>query len=202
MRFGFHARTRALLEGVQSLGTISAAAARIGMDPSNASRHLSTAERRNGVTLVRRHRGGKAARNATLTAAGRRLLDVRARPGVALDYDPHEGVTPVRIGGRRLYLGGYHAPGPVELEIRSEAVALERPARDRPASSVRNRLAARVSRIERRADGLFSVGLTAGSLAFEALVVQGAVRDLRLRAGSRVHATVKAVSLRAVSRTP
>lgn len=192
MRFSFDLRTKELLRGVWGHGSVSAAAARIGMDPANALRHLRTAERRAGVALVERRRGGRGD-HARLTATGRRRLGTRSHAGVALPFEPDDGVTPIRLGGRTLYAAGVVAEGPVDVVIPPEAVALERgPA---SSSSVRNRFPARVGRISPAKDGVFRVRLTSGSLALHALVVRGSIRDLRLRVGSRVWATVKASSL-------
>jgi molybdate transport repressor ModE-like protein/molybdopterin-binding protein len=201
MSFRFEDRTRELLRGVWLQGTISAAAARIGMDPGNAVRHLRTAERRAGVPLVERRRGGRGGRNARLTRQARRFLEAATRIGTALAYDEDEGVTPVRIGGRILYAGGVVAAGPVDVEIRPESVALERSLGPRTRTSVRNRFPARVERVEPAADGVFRLELSAGALRLESLVVQGALRDLRLRVGSRVYATIKAVSIAAAARS-
>ncbi|MBI2077254.1 MAG: TOBE domain-containing protein [Euryarchaeota archaeon] len=200
MRFGFEDRTRELLRGVWRHGSISAAASAVGMDAANAARHLRTAERRLATALVARHRGGRGAANARLTPQGRRMLELDSRRGVALLYLAKDGVTPVRLGGRLVFVAGRVAPGPVELQIRPDSVALDRQGRPHGTTSVRNRFAARVDRIEPASEGVFHVGLSAGSLAFESWIVRGAVRDLRLRRGSRVFATIKAVSLVAAAR--
>ncbi|HLE47622.1 MAG TPA: TOBE domain-containing protein [Candidatus Thermoplasmatota archaeon] len=199
MMFNFEARTKALLRGVWRLGSVSAAAANIGMDAANAGRHLRTAERRLGVRLLDRHRGGRGA-NAALTVAGRRYLDLAALRGVALGYDPDGGTTPIRVGGRTLFVAGLVAAGPVDVELKRESVALERGPIRPGASSVRNRFPVRVERIVQTRDGIYEVGLTSGSLRLESLVVRGALRDLRLRVGSRVFATIKAVSITTVAR--
>jgi molybdopterin-binding protein len=53
----------------------------------------------------------------------------------------------------------------------------------------------RVDRIWAEGNGVLRVRLAAGALALEALIVRGAQRELRLRAGSRVDAIVKATAI-------
>lgn len=200
MMFSFESRTRELLRAVWVHGSVSAAAAELGMDASNATRHLRTAERRAGTRLVERRPGGRGGPNAHVTAAGRRVLNLRSQIAFALPYDDAQGATPLRIGSRLLFAAGRIPPGPADIYIRPEAVALERPAKRPPVSSVRNRFPARVDAIEPEAQGIFRVFLSAGALRLESRVVRGAVKDLRLRTGSRVYANIKAVSIAASSR--
>ncbi|GEM_PF-6226828 len=193
--FGFDARTRALLAALARQGTLAAAAREVGMDPSNARRHLRAAEARHGAPLVAATRGG-ASRGATrLRRAGRALL----APGLlarAEAYDAKEGVTPLRLGRRVLHAAG-PAPTPtVRVAFRPEDVGLERPQKGRPARSVRNALPAVVERIEPSAEGTLRVRLLAGDLPLEARITRGALRELRLREGSRVVATLKATAIR------
>ncbi|MEA3200118.1 MAG: hypothetical protein QOE90_1546 [Thermoplasmata archaeon] len=197
--FGFEARTRALLDAVRRHGNVAAAARSLGVDASNARRHLRTAGNRAGARLVVARRGGRGGRNARLTPAGLRLARAGALVGTAQAYDPEEGVTPVRVGARTLAVAGRLAPGPVELRVPPESVTLERPGARVAATSARNRVPAHVEALQRDGEGTWRVKLRAGSLALEARVVQGSVRDLRLRPGTRVVAVVKAVAVEAFS---
>lgn len=192
--FGFDDRTRALLSAVAREGNVAAAARSLGLDPSNANRHLRTAARRAGRPLVVARRGGKDGRNARLTPDARRLVDLAGLRGDALEYDAERGVTPVRVGARELAVAGRVPRGPVALRIPPEAVVLER-APVAGAASPRNRIPMRVASIAERGEGTYLVRLVAGALAFESLVVRGALRELRLRRGSRVFAVVKAVAI-------
>jgi molybdate transport repressor ModE-like protein/molybdopterin-binding protein len=194
--FGFDDRTRALLRAVWREGNIAAAARSVGLDPANAHRHLRTAERRHGVSLVDARHGGRGGRNARLTRQAKRLLDLRMLRGIAGAFDATEGVTPVRIGARTLAVAGRLTPGPVALRVPPESVILER-ASAKDAASPRNRVPMRVDAIRERDEGTFVVALVAGALRLDSLVVRGAVRDLRLRPGSRVVAVIKAVAIEA-----
>lgn len=191
---GFEDRTRAILFALWREGNVAAAARAVGLDASNARRHLRTAERRAGVRLVEARRGGRGGRNARLTGAGRAWLRLGALSGVVGEYDEAEGVTPVRVGRRVLHVAGRRPPGPAEVRVPAAAVALERPGA-RGEGSPRNRIPMRVDRIVAEGEGTFRVALVAGALRLESLVVRGAVRDLRLRRGSRVVAIVKAVAI-------
>lgn len=197
--FAFEDRTRALLSGVEALGSVSAAARTIGMDASNAHRHLQTAEARLGRALVRRARGGAAGGSAELTRAGRRLVaGADGAPGVLAEvgaYDAREGTTRVEAAGRVLHAAGRHAPGWATLVVRGEDVALSR-ARPDAAASARNALDARVEALAPSGEGVFRARLAAGRLRLDATLTRGAVRALRLRVGSRVVASVKASALR------
>lgn len=193
---GFDDRTRALLLAVWREGNVAAAARRVGLDPANAHRHLRTAQRRHGAPLVDAWRGGRGGRNARLTPAGRRLLEPSALRGVAGEYEEENGVTPVRVGARVLAVARRLAPGPVELRIPAEAVALER-ASGAGAGSARNRIPMRVDAVREAGEGTYRVALVGGALRLESLVVRGAVREMRLRPGSRVVAVVKAVAIEA-----
>ena len=152
-----------------------------------------------GVALVAAHRGGRGGRNANLTAHARRIVQSGALGGLALGYSEADGVTPIRVAGRMLAAAGRIAPGPVEVSIAAQAVALERTA-PKGATSVRNRLPARVTSIEEASPGVLRVRLQSGALRLESLIVKAAQRDLRLRPGSRVYATIKAVNVTAVPR--
>lgn len=193
--FGFDDRTRALLEAVQRLGNVSAAAVSLGMDPSNAHRHLRAAERRMGARLVHSRRGGRGGRNARLAPAAKRMLRVDALRGVALPYDAAEGVTPIRVGRRVLFAAGPHPQGPVQVVVPPESIAIRRPGKGQEGSP-RNVLPARVLDVRPSGEGTFVVRLAAGEMRLESLVVRGALAALRLRPGSRVVAIVKAVALR------
>lgn len=193
--FGFDARTRALLAEVARQGNVSAAARAVGMDASNARRHLRVAEARAGSTLVRARRGGSDGMNAALTSAGRARLVAGTLRGVALAYDPRGGVTPVRVGRRVVYVAGPHPAGPVALQVPPESVALRRPG-PRAHGSQRNEIPVRVEGVREQAEGTFLVRLAAGELALDSLVTRGALAELRIRRGSRLVAVVKAVAVR------
>jgi molybdopterin-binding protein len=184
--FSFDARTRALLDAVARLESVSAAARSLGMDPSNAHRHLRTAAARAGAPLVRR--AGNGARVLRPPEPG-------ALVGRALAYDADEGTTPVVVGGRRtLHVAGRVPEGPVTLAFRPQDVTLVREARP---SSARNRVPGRVARLREAGEGTWLVDVAAGGLAIPALVTRGARRELRLREGSRVVAVLKATAIRA-----
>lgn len=196
--FGFDDRTRALLVALARVGNVAAAAHAVGMDASNARRHLALASSRAGAPLVASRRGGSDGRNSTLTASGRRLLGARGLRGVALAYDREAGVTPVRVGRRVVLAAGRHGSGPVELDVPPESVALRRPGPS-PGGSVRNEIPMRVEGLHEAAEGTWTVDLSSGSLRLRALVTRGAARELRLRKGSRVVAAIKAVAVRVLT---
>lgn len=123
------------------------------------------------------------------------MLRVDALRGVALPYDAHEGVTPIRVGRRVLFAAGPHPSGPVHVVVPPESVALRRPGRGGKGSP-RNVLPARVVDVRPSGEGTFVVRLAAGEMRLESLIVRGALAALRLRPGSRVLAVVKAVALR------
>lgn len=193
--FGFEDRTRALLAAIWRHGSISAAAHGLGMDTSNARRHLRTAESRLGETLVASRRGGRDGRNTALTPAAKRLLRLDTLRGVARAYDEEAGTTPVHVGRRVLLAAGRHPEGPVEVHIPPESVTLRRAGPRRP-SSARNEIPVRVEAVRPEGEGTYRLTLGAGELRLEALVVRGAMRDLRVREGSRLVAVVKAVAVR------
>lgn len=194
---GFDDRTRALLEGIARTGSVAAAARLVGMDPSNARRHLRTAEARAGAALVQARRGGAARGAAWLTRAGRARLGPGARlTGRALAFEPDAGTTPVLVGRRVLHVAGRVREGPVELRVRPEDVLL---ARRWTETSARNALRGSVASVRPAAEGTFLVDVAAGALRVQALVTRGALRELRLKEGSRVVAAVKATALRATA---
>ncbi|HEX2022256.1 MAG TPA: TOBE domain-containing protein, partial [Candidatus Thermoplasmatota archaeon] len=92
-----------------------------------------------------------------------------------------------------LHVAGRHRPGPAIVRVPAEAVALSR--RAQAGTSARNAIPMAVESLRDEGDGLWRARLVAGALRLEALVTRGAVRDLRLRAGSRVVATVKATAI-------
>ena len=192
--FAFDDRTRALLTAIRRAGSIAAAARALGMDASNARRHLATAAERAGAPLVAARRGGADRGRASLTPNGVRLLGVShgRLVGVAQAYDARAGVTPVRCGGRTLYAAGRIPEGPVELRIPPEHVVLARAA---PDSSARNALPAQVMTVTASEEGIYVIELQAGALRLASRVTRAARRELRLRPGSRVVAMLKATSL-------
>lgn len=192
--FGFDDRTRALLAAIRRAGNVAAAARALGLDPSNARRHLRTAEARAGARLVQARHGGRGGRNARLTPAALAWLGERRARGVALAYDEEEGVTPVSIGKRTLFAAGRHPEGPVVVAVDPAAVSLSRAPPG--GTSVRNHLRVVVERIVPISEGTYEVRLVAGALRLRAHVTRGAMRDLRLREGSRVVAGVKATAVR------
>lgn len=192
--FGFDDRTRAILDGVRRTGSFSAAARGLGLDASNARRHVRLAEARASARLVEAWPGGRGLPNARLTAVGKRFVARRALLGRVLSFDDEQGVSVVRVGSRDVLVAGRHEEGPVELEIPAEAVSLER-APSGSARSPRNAWPMRVESLVEE-DGVWRVRLVGGGLALESRVVRGALRDLRLRSGSRVIAVVKAVAIR------
>jgi molybdopterin-binding protein/molybdate transport repressor ModE-like protein len=192
--FGFDDRTKAILRAVWKHGNVSAAARSLGLDPANARRHVVTASTRHGAPLIENRVGGRGGQNAALTREGRRFLERAMIVGVAGEFDEEQGTTPIRVGSRALHAAGRCAPGRVEVRLRPESVAIERPG-PRPATSARNRFPMRVDAIEPRDEGTFLVRLAGGSLRVEALVTRGAMRELRLRKGARVVATIKAVAI-------
>jgi len=195
MMLTFEERTRAILDAVARLGSFSAAGRSLGLDAANARRHVRTAEERAGVALVEARRGGRGGRNATLTSAGRRLLGRRGLGGRVVGYDEGQGVSEVRVGAQPLFVAGEHAAGPVEVVVPPESVVLEA-SPPQGARSPRNAIPMRVEAIRPERDGVWRVRLARGALKLDALVVTGALRDLALRPGRRVHATVKAVAIR------
>ena len=64
-------------------------------------------------------------------------------------------------------------------------------------SSARNHLAGSVRSIRAASEGTFLVDVGAGDARVPALVTRGALRELRLKVGSRVVAVVKATALKA-----
>lgn len=200
---GFDSRTRILLDAIQETGSVSAAARAVGLDASNALRHIRTAEHRAGRALVARTRGGADRGHARLTAAGLAVLDSGSEGSTWIGHagprDELAGVTPVRIGRRTLHAAARIPAGLVRVTIRAEDVALERPASGRGRTSVRNAVPVRVAAVTENASGTVRVDVVAGALRFAALVTRGAVRELRLREGSRVVATVKATAVRVES---
>lgn len=191
--FGFDQRTLALLAAVRRAGTISGGAALLGLDASNARRHLLRAEERLGLGLVEAARGGATRGSARLTPAAARLLGGKGKLCTVGTYDALEGVTEVRTAGLSLWAAGRCPPGAAWLEVRPEDVVLQR---ERAASSARNALPARVLSLREEREGVVRVRLRAGPLRLDALVTKGALRELRLRPGSRVVASVKASALR------
>ncbi len=200
----FDARTARILDAIARLGSVSAAARELGLDASNTLRHLRTAERRAGAHLVARARGGAERGAASLTPAGRAVLgEAESDSWVASAgmYVRADGVTPLTIGHRVLYAAGHVRAGPVRVTFRPEDVSVERPREGARRSSVRNAFAARISGVDARKEGIVTVHLVAGALRFSAHVTRGAVRELRLREGSRVIATLKATAVRATPLT-
>lgn len=191
--FSFDARTHALLDAIGRLGSVSAAARVMGLDASNAHRHLRAAEARAGARLVERRQG--SARSLLTRAARSRLGGSNGLAGCALAFDPAEGTTPVVISRRVLHVAGRLPEGAVALHLRPEDVTLTRSA---PASSARNAFAGRVVTLrEDEREGTWRADVACGGLSLQALITRGAIRDLRLRPGSRVFAVVKATALTA-----
>lgn len=191
--FSFDDRTRALLAAIARHGSLAAGAHAVGMDTSNARRHLVAAKRRAGPPLVVSRRGGSDGRNTRLTAAGRRRLAAVGLTGVAGAFDAHAGVTPVRVGRRTLFVAGRVPMGAVGVQVPPEAVVLHR----RPsAGSARNEIPMRVVGVSPVAEGVYRVRLGAGSLQLESRVTRGALDELGIRKGSRLVASIKAVAVR------
>ncbi|HEX2101772.1 MAG TPA: ABC transporter ATP-binding protein [Candidatus Synoicihabitans sp.] len=110
----------------------------------------------------------------------------------------HEGLATVVVGTARLVaLAPARAVHEVVVSIRGEDVILQRDA-DPPASSVRNRLAARVLAI-RPQSPLMRVDLDAG-FPLLAFVTRPACEDLDLRPGMTLTALIKAPSVHLIPR--
>ncbi|MHB8584741.1 MAG: TOBE domain-containing protein [Thermoplasmatota archaeon] len=192
------------MRGIADTGSVSAAARAVGMDPANALRHIRRAESWEGAALVVRTRGGRGGGRAQLTPAGARVARAGSKEhawrGFAGTYDPASGTTPVAVGRRTVFVAGPLPMGPVRLEIRPDDVSLARasPRRAHVAESPRNRWPARVADLRPLREGILEAHLilTGGAL-LSATLTRGAVLDLRLRAGSRVWATVKATAIQA-----
>lgn len=194
----FDGRTQELLEAVRRTGSLAAAAREVGLDPSNARRHLRTAAERRGAPLVQSEKGGAVRGLTRLTPEGRALVrPARGWTGRAEAFDAATGTTLVSVGARRLAVAGRVPEGPVRLEWRPEDVTLERPRPDAPSTSARNAVPARVHRIREAGEGTFRVALVAGALRLDATLTRGALREMRLREGSRVVARLKATAMRA-----
>jgi len=195
--FSFDERTRALLDAVTRLGSVSAAARSMGLDASNAHRHLRAAEARAGTRLVER-RQGSARSHITRAARSRIGAGSRGLTGRALAFDAAEGTTPVVISRRMLHVAGRLPEGAVTLHVRPEDVTLTRTA---PATSARNALPGHVVTLhEEEREGTWRVDIACGGLRVTALITRGALRELRLRPGSRVVAVVKATALHPIAR--
>ncbi|HUR69579.1 MAG TPA: TOBE domain-containing protein [Candidatus Thermoplasmatota archaeon] len=193
--FGFDDRTRALLTGIRRAGSIAAAARAVGLDASNARRHLQLAQERAGARLVEARRGGRGGQNARLTRAALVWLGEGKLRGVAKEYDGEAGTTPIEVGRQTLHAAGRIPEGPVSLAVDPTSVVLARAAPD--GTSARNHVRMTVERVRALSEGTYEVALRAGALALCAHVTRGARRELRLKEGSRVVASVKAVAVTA-----
>jgi len=66
---------RDLLNNIEAKGSISQAAKKLGISYKKAWSYIMSMEDRLGVTLVKKHVGGKGGGGATLTAEGKDLID-------------------------------------------------------------------------------------------------------------------------------
>lgn len=200
----------ALLDALERVGSLAAAARSTGMGRDRAVYRLERLDRIAGGRVVAASRGGAQRGTSRLTPRGVALRRrARGERGPrALPREPtvasatriegrfHRTPFPhVRLrGGIRLAVA-FRAPAgrPVRVVIPPESVLL---ARQRFPTSARNVLRGTVARITPARGGLARVEVAVGRARLMSLVTQRAIRALALSPRSRVVVYVKATAVR------
>ncbi len=210
----FGARDASLFREIARTESVARASTTLGRSRARALTRIETLETAFGA-LVERRRGGSQGGGSQLTENATKLLNRYDRLHAALmataqvpETVLHGDVTTVagelatvdtKVGSIRGLHDGVRVDDSVQLRVGADAITVLHPAAnpEPDSTSARNRLAGRVSSVD-RGETVYTVRIGVNGVEFQALITEESAQRLELHDGRDVVITWKATATRLV----